>query len=306
MNATSLILAVAIGLTTAMVVFVFMPMATKSLLELRLQGVGIVDVTPFLDPAQAALQRPLSERVVAPILHSIGGFILRRTKSGQLRSLRLTLLRAGSVQRAETVLAVRVILLPVGAVLGVLFVRFAELQGALAVGIPVALAGLCYTYPMSTLRGKLRKRTRAIRAALPDTLDLLTICMEAGLSLDMAIVRVTEADDGILGQEFQKTMNEVRLGRPRADAMVAMAERNDVEELSAFVRAVVQSEPLGVSVAHVLRIQSEELRRLRRQRAEAAGHRAPVLMLLPMMGCIFPCIFVVLLGPAVLSIVTSH
>jgi tight adherence protein C len=126
--------------------------------------------------------------------------------------------------------------------------------------------------------------------------------MEAGLSLDMAIMRIGDADQSLLAVEFQKLLNEVRLGRPRGEALMAMAERNDVDELTEFCRAVVQAEPLGVSVVNVLRIQSEEMRRKRKQRAEEAGHRAPVLMLLPMMGCIFPCIFVVLLGPALIEL----
>ncbi len=115
-------------------------------------------------------------------------------------------------------------------------------------------------------------------------------------------MRIGEADQSVLALEFQKLLNEVRLGRPRGEAMMAMAERNDVDELTEFCRAVVQAEPLGVSVVNVLRIQSEEMRRKRKQRAEEAGHRAPVLMLLPMMGCIFPCIFVILLGPALIEI----
>jgi len=136
-------------------------------------------------------------------------------------------------------------------------------------------------------------------------LDLLTISMEAGLSFDASMQRVALSDTSLLADEFKKALNEIRLGKPRADALTSMADRNDVTELTAFVRAVVQAEPLGVSVANVLRIHSEDLRRLRRQRAEQAGHRAPVLMLLPMLGCIFPCVFVMLLGPAVLSVIHS-
>jgi tight adherence protein C len=196
-----------------------------------------------------------------------------------------------------------VILLPVGVGVGLGLVQLLTLTPPLAILAPIALGFLGYMYPTSALTGKIKKRTRGIRSALPGTLDLLTISMEAGLSLDMAIMKVSEADESILGAEFQKVLNEVRLGRPRSDALVGMGDRNDVEELSAFVRAVVQAEPLGISITNVLRIQSEELRRLRKQRAENAGHRAPVLMLLPMMGCIFPCIFICLLGPAVLTIV---
>ena len=110
---------------------------------------------------------------------------------------------------------------------------------------------------------------------------------------------------GILNSEFAKTLKEVNLGRPRGEALMAMAERNGVDEMTAFIRSVVQAEPLGVSIAQVLEIQADEQRRLRRQRAEEAGHRAPVLMLLPMMGCIFPCIFIMLLGPAILKVFTG-
>jgi tight adherence protein C len=170
---------------------------------------------------------------------------------------------------------------------------------------PGALLALGYLYPTSSLKGKVKKRAKELRMQLPGVLDLLCISMEAGLSLDMALMRVTESEAGVLTAEFQKVLNEVRLGRPRMEALLGMAERNAVDELSGFIRAVVQAEPLGVSIANVLRIQSEELRRIRKQRAEEAGHRAPVLMLLPMMGCIFPCVFLILLGPAVVSIVVG-
>jgi tight adherence protein C len=157
-------------------------------------------------------------------------------------------------------------------------------------------------YPTLSLERKAKRRQKEILLALSGVLDLLTVCMEAGLSLDMAMMRIGDADQSVLALEFQKLLNEVRLGRPRGEALMAMAERNEVDELTEFCRAVVQAEPLGVSVVNVLRIQSEEMRRKRKQRAEEAGHRAPVLMLLPMMGCIFPCIFVVLLGPAIIEI----
>jgi tight adherence protein C len=304
MTATLLVAALAIGVATATLVIVLMPQPeATTVLEQRLGSFGPIDFSPLLDPIDVELQRPIRERIVAPLIQGIGRFMAGRTKTGQLDALRLKLIQAGSRQRAETLLATRVILMPVGVLIGVGLVNLLSLTPPLAILGPVALGFLGYMYPTSVLTGKIKKRTKAIRSALPGTLDLLTISMEAGLSLDMAIMKVSESDDTLLGAEFQKVLNEVRLGRPRSDAMVAMSERNAVEELSAFVRAVVQAEPLGISITNVLRIQSEELRLLRKQRAENAGHRAPVLMLLPMMGCIFPCIFVCLLGPAVLQII---
>lgn len=304
MTTTLLIAALAAGAATSLLVIALMPRAEGTTgLEQRLDSFGATDFSPLLDPIQADLQRPLRDRIVDPVIQGIGRYIARHTKAGQLDALRLKIVQAGSRQRAETLLATRVFLMPVGVAIGFGLVELLSLTPPLAILAPVLMGVLGYMYPTSALTGKIKKRTREIRTALPGTLDLLTISMEAGLSMDMAIMRVSDSDETILAAEFQKVLNEVRLGRPRSDALLAMSERNAVEELSAFVRAVVQAEPLGISITNVLRIQSEELRRLRKQRAEQAGHRAPVLMLLPMMGCIFPCIFVCLLGPAVLQII---
>jgi tight adherence protein C len=304
MTVTVLGAALAIGVATAILVMTLMPQSDgTTALEHRLGQFAPVDFSPLLDPEDLALQRPLRERVIGPLMHGIGRMLAKRTKTAQLDALRLTLIQAGSRQRAETLLATRVILLPVGVVAGIGLVVLLSLTPPLSIVAPLGMGFLGYVYPTSALKGKIKKRTKAIRYALPGTLDLLTISMEAGLSLDMAIMKVSDSDETILGVEFQKVLSEIRLGRARSDALVAMADRNAVDELTVFVRAVVQAEPLGISITNVLRIQSEELRRLRKQRAEQSGHRAPVLMLLPMMGCIFPCIFICLLGPAVLVIV---
>ena len=293
------------GLAVTIAVLQVLPGGRTSVLESRL---GSLAAPTFdqLDPDEAELQKPLAERLLLPTVQAFGRMLMRRTPTQQLDAMRLMLMRAGSTQRAETLLAMRVVLAPVGAALGIGLAVLLNLSVPLALGASLLLGALGYMYPQSSLRGRIKKRKREILLALPGVLDLLTISMEAGLSFDMAISRVAEADESILSAEFQKVLNEIRLGRPRSEALEAMAERSDVEEMSAFVNAVVQAEPLGVSVAQVLRIQSEELRRLRKQRAEAAGHRAPVLMLLPMMGCIFPCIFICLLGPAVLTILNNH
>jgi tight adherence protein C len=304
MTVTLIIAALGVGVATMMLVIALMPQSDgATALERRLGQIAPVDFSPLLDPVAVNLERPIGERIVGPLIQGMGRFLAGRTKTAQLEALRLKLIQAGSRQRPETLLAMRVIFFPVGILIGIGLVNLLSLTPPVAILAPIGLGFLGYMYPTSALTGKIKKRTREIRSALPGTLDLLTISMEAGLSLDMAIMKVSDSDETILGAEFQKVLNEVRLGRPRSDALVGMGERNDVEELSAFVRAVVQAEPLGISITNVLRIQSEELRRLRKQRAENAGHRAPVLMLLPMMGCIFPCIFICLLGPAILQII---
>lgn len=159
-----------------------------------------------------------------------------------------------------------------------------------------------FLLPDSMLSRAIRRRQKAILLALPSALDLLTISVEAGLGFDAALARVCEKYHNPLTQEFIQVLNEVRLGRPRIEAMDDMGRRNKVEELNNLVQAIIQSEQLGVGIANVLRIQSEEIRRRRRQRAEEQGQKAPLKMLFPMVGCIFPTLFIVLLGPAALTV----
>jgi tight adherence protein C len=272
-----------------------------SLLEQRLSSVPNA-ASYDIDLETGEFTQPAFDRIVLPILSSIGGVIAKRTKEGQLQQLRRLVARSGSRQRPETLLALRLILPVAGGVICFGLSLVADLAPPENYLLIVVGAIGGYMYPTLSLERKAKRRQKEILLALSGVLDLLTVCMEAGLSLDMAMMRIGDADQSVLALEFQKLLNEVRLGRPRGEALMAMAERNEVDELTEFCRAVVQAEPLGVSVVNVLRIQSEEMRRKRKQRAEEAGHRAPVLMLLPMMGCIFPCIFVVLLGPAIIEI----
>src|SRR5713101_7037653 len=153
------------------------------------------------------------------------------------------------------------------------------------------------------LNNKIKGRQKELRLALPNALDLLTISVEAGLGFDAAIGRLTEKFKNALSDEFAQVLNEIRLGRPRLEALDEMGRRSGVEELHTFIQALIQSEQLGVGIAKVLRIQSEEMRRRRRQRAEEQAAQAPLKMLFPMIGCIFPTLFIVLMGPAVIIII---
>jgi tight adherence protein C len=276
--------------------------AAPSLLASRLGEYAEPDP---IDLDDAELSLPLSQRVLAPLMARVSAFMLRHTKSGQLQQVRLLLIQSGSSMKAEYLLALKLMLLPVGAVLGFGLATALNLGSTPQMAIPVGGGILGYFYPSSRLKGKAKKRAKELQRALPGVLDLMTISMEAGLSLDMALMRITEYETSTLATEFAKVIHEIRLGRPRGEALNAMADRNGVDELTVIIRAIVQAEPLGVGVANVLRIQSEELRRIRKQRAEEKGHKAPVKMLLPMMGCIFPCIFIILLGPALLTVVDS-
>jgi tight adherence protein C len=168
--------------------------------------------------------------------------------------------------------------------------------GALAVGFFVP------DYWLST---RIKGRQKAILLAIPDTLDLLTISVKAGLGFDAALGKVIEKTDGPLTDEFRRALAEVRIGKPRREALKEMVGRTNVPALTNFIGAIVQAEQLGVAIANVLEVQSEQLRIERRQRAEEMAAKAPIKMLFPLVGCIFPSMFIVILGPAMILIVNN-
>jgi tight adherence protein C len=182
--------------------------------------------------------------------------------------------------------------------------------GVLAVGLAwplrlLVLAGLCalgYHVPNVVLANAVQRRQASLRRALPDSIDLLTICVEAGQGFDAALAQVSKNTTGPLADELYRTLQGVQLGRSRNEAMRNLAARCDVPELSAFVLAMVQVDVFGVSVAGVLRIQAGEMRVKRRQLAEERAMKVPIEVLFPVLFCIFPALFVVILGPAIMRI----
>jgi tight adherence protein C len=159
--------------------------------------------------------------------------------------------------------------------------------------------------PEFWLGSKARKRSFAMVLQLPDALDLLTISVEAGLGFDAALAKVVEKMEGPLVSEFRQALAEIRMGRTRRDALRDVVSRADSQPISNFIGAIVQAEQLGVPIAKVLQIQSQQLRIERRQRAEEMAAKAPVKMLFPMVGCIFPTIFIVILGPAIIQVMSG-
>ena len=174
---------------------------------------------------------------------------------------------------------------------------------SLPIGFVAGLLG--FVAPEMWLSRRIRQRQKRILLAVPDTLDLLTISVRAGLSFDGALAKVVEKLRGPLSDEFQRVLAEVRVGRARRDALRDLAERADVPALSNFIGAIIQAEQLGVSISKVLQVQSEQLRIERRQRAEEMANKAPIKMLFPLVGCIFPSLFIVLLGPPMILIMTE-
>jgi tight adherence protein C len=170
----------------------------------------------------------------------------------------------------------------------------------------VVVTLLGFYLPVLWLGSKIRNRQKEVVKQLPDILDLLTICVEAGLGFDQAVQKVVEKSDNELARAFGRYLHETRLGKPRREALQSMSSRLDVADVTTFIAAVIQASDLGVSMAKILRIQSEQMRIRRRQRAEQEAHRAPIKMLFPMAFLIFPSIFIVLLGPAILLLMESN
>jgi tight adherence protein C len=217
------------------------------------------------------------------------------------------LMQAGNPGGLRTVdfLALKVL---IAGVTGVVALLVLTLIGA---GLPMAVVGGCalggigFFAPEFWLSRHIRERQRLILLSVPDTLDLLTISVRAGLSFDGALSKVVEKTDGPLSDEFRRALAEVRVGRTRRDALRDLVGRTNVQALTNFIGAIIQAEQLGVSISKVLQVQSEQLRIERRQRAEEMAAKAPIKMLFPLVGCIFPSIFIVLLAPPIILIMTN-
>jgi len=253
------------------------------------------------------LSQPFSQRILVPMVEAAAQFITRFTPQQTLEQTRHRLELAGNPNNWSPAefWGVRVVATVVLG--GVVFLLMSVAQQPFGqrflYGGATALIG--FVYPHVWLNSKIRARQAAIIRALPDALDLLTICVEAGLAFDSAMSKVNEKWDDPLSRELGRVIREIQLGKIRRDALRDMANRMDVPDVTSFVAAIVQTEQLGVSIAKVLRIQSDQMRTKRRQRAEERAHQAPIKMLFPMVFLIFPSIYIVLLGPAVLTVMES-
>jgi len=175
------------------------------------------------------------------------------------------------------------------------------LMGTVGVAIPVG--GLGYILPSFWLGGRVRARQAAIERALPEAIDLLTVCVEAGSGLDASIAKVTARWKGPLSEELERVLVELRMGKPRREALRGLAERTGVLDVQTFTSAIIQADQLGIGLVKVLRIQAEQMRQRRRLRAEEAAQKAPVKMLFPLVFLIFPALYIVILGPAFINLV---
>jgi len=255
------------------------------------------------------LSQPFAERVIYPILRQFGELAAKNTPQNALQETTRKLELSGKAGwiDAPMFLASRFV---AAAILGVgtfVVCKFSIFELPLSQSLLYGMIGLGigFFFPQLWLDEQIKKRQLEIRKAMPDALDLLTICVEAGLGFDAAMSNVAEKWENELSLAFARAIREIQLGKLRREALKSMADRIDLAEMSSFVAAIIQSETLGVSMAKVLRIQAEQMRMRRRQYAEELAHQAPVKMLIPMITFIFPSIFIVLMTPAILRIRSS-
>ena len=256
------------------------------------------------------LSQTFTERVILPLARRLGEFSIRFTPQNAIQRTTQKLEQAGNPANLEPTVFFALRFIGIGFGLLMLLVsRFAPedsfLTGSTALLIAAGAAALGFFFPDLWLQGRIDRRQKEIRKALPDALDLLTICVEAGLGLDAAIDRVQSKWDNELSLIFARVLREMQLGKLRREALRDMASRVGIPELTSFVAAVIQSEQLGVSMANVLRIQADAMRIKRRQLAEEEAQKAPIKMLFPMAFLIFPSLMIVLLGPAAIILMTS-
>jgi len=252
---------------------------------------------------QMELEQPFYERVLRPMIQRLAR-VSRRQEGGMIARIDAKLEKAGYPGGLRGADWVGVKLLALIAFAVVAFLLGLLLTQTFGVALLAMLMGgaIGYLAPEFWLGRKMRARSMAMMLQLPDCLDLLTISVEAGLGFDAALAKVVEKMEGPLVDEYRQALAEVRMGRSRREALRDVANRADSQPVSNFIGAIVQAEQLGVPIAKVLQIQSTQLRIQRRQRAEEAAAKAPVKMLFPMVGCIFPTIFIVILGPAVVTV----
>ncbi|MFQ5408792.1 MAG: type II secretion system F family protein [Anaerolineales bacterium] len=255
------------------------------------------------------LSQPFSERILLPLMRTMGQFASRFTPQATLEDAQRKLDLAGNPRGLGPTefVAIRIGL---AIFLGVMmFLAFTFGPGeriwTRILGLTLLSVAFGYFMPQLYLSSKISRRQHEIIKALPDALDLLTICVQAGLGFDAAMNKVAEKWDNELSIAFHRVIQEVRLGKVRREALRDMADRMDVADVTSFIAAVIQAEQLGVSLAKILRIQSDQMRVRRRQRAEEQAHKAPIKMLFPMAIFIFPTIYIVLLGPAGIILLNS-
>src|SRR3954454_19032155 len=302
-SGSGLLAVVGIGAAVGLVVFlVGMQAEERSVVRSSLRRLEGYEVENVRDQE---LLKPVRERAVAPAVEKLTDLGRRFTPTGYVDKVRMKFVYAGepSPDAVDRFLATQVMGVVIAVVVSVVaVVAFDGLFRWAIIGFALLLG---FLGPSATLNRRVADRQHQLRITLPDVLDLLTISVEAGLGFEQALDRTVAAVPGPLSEEFARMLGEVRAGSSRADAMRAMELRCNVPEVRSFVLAILQADTFGVSIGRVLRAQADEMRIKRRQLAQEQAQKAPVKMLIPMVFCIFPALFVVVLAPAVMNILDN-
>lgn len=253
------------------------------------------------------LSMPITDRLLVPLLRRLSQLVIRLTPQTMLERTAHKLELAGSpgnISAAEFWAIRGLVAVVMGGLFFVMLGQFGQETGRRLL-YTVLVTVLGFFLPTLYLSASISRRQEAIIKKFPDALDLMSICVDAGLTFDGAMSRVDEKWDDPLAREFGRVIYEIQLGKSRRQALRDMSNRMEVGDVSSFVAAILQAEHLGVSIGRVLRIQSEQMRIRRRQRAEEKAHQAPIKMLFPLVFLIFPSMFIVLLGPAAFTILRN-
>jgi tight adherence protein C len=272
------------------------------LLESQVQST--VTGARHVDMREQEMSESFSTRVMVPVVARASRVARRITPIDTRDRIAKKLMLAGSPAGwdAERILAFKVIGAAVGLFGGLFLSTVMGLEPFLQLVVVALLTGVGFVLPDASVNRRVEERQREILRTLSDTLDLLTISVEAGLSLNASIAQVVQNVPGVLSSEFARMLQEIQLGVPRTEAFRHLAERTDVEELNAFALAMIQADVFGVSIASVLRTQAQQLRIKRRQRAEAKAQQTPVKIVFPLILCVLPALFVVIVGPGAIRI----
>ncbi|MCB9437960.1 MAG: type II secretion system F family protein [Anaerolineales bacterium] len=247
------------------------------------------------------------DRIFMPMFEMLAAFVVQFTPENQIETVRVKLDRANKTDTQPAVFFAQRIFLTLVLGLGAFFMFFFVSNWPVFRGVIGTIGGAAIGYylPMMQLDSQIKRRQDGIVKDLPDALDLLTICVEAGLGFDTAMGKVYEKWDNDLSNSFGRILQEIQLGKLRREALRDMADRLDVPDFTTFAAAIIQADQLGVSIGKILRVQSDQMRVKRRQRAQEKAHQAPVKMMIPMVFLIFPSIWVVLMGPAIILLIES-
>jgi tight adherence protein C len=289
-----------------LIVYALLGSRSSDPVQARLTQLGTLEGVTSLEEIE--LQQPVMDRTMRPLMRRLSGIGTRLTSRDRVGRIEGKLAAAGYPSGLRTIDFMGLKVVSALVVSGLAFLLFGVALSSSAISslvFTVIALAIGFFVPDYWLLTRIKARQKAILLAVADTLDLLTISVKAGLGFDAALGKVVEKTEGPLTDEFRRALAEVRIGKPRRDALREMVGRTNVPALTNFIGAIIQAEQLGVAIANVLEIQSEQLRIERRQRAEEMAAKAPIKMLFPLVGCIFPSMFIVILGPAMILIANN-